>query len=144
MSEFTLYLLTRRLNISHSAVLCLFTARHQSATVANLQQALITPSVNRHRTAFLLIFNRLGATDQRQLASPKAPTFGAAFANGTTIACKPRLDLTLIRSPECDIISRRVNMTAILLAVSIMMMSLTSAETPSADVLFNASITAQQ
>ncbi len=34
--------------------------------------------------------------------------------------------------------------TAILLAVSIMMMSFTSAETPPADVSFDASITAQQ
>jgi hypothetical protein len=38
--------------------------------------------------AFLIIFNRLGASTKRQLSV-------ATFTNGTTIGCKARLDLTL-------------------------------------------------
>jgi len=37
--------------------------------------------------AFLIIFNRLGASRKRQLVV-------AAFTNGATIGRKPRLDLT--------------------------------------------------
>jgi hypothetical protein len=38
--------------------------------------------------AFLFNFNKLGASRKRQLCV-------AAFTNGTTIGCKPRLDLTI-------------------------------------------------
>ena len=44
----------------------------------------------------------LGVSRMRQLGV-------AALVNGTTITCELRLDLALIRSPEYDIISRRVN-----------------------------------
>jgi len=37
----------------HSALACLFTARHQNAAAVILQQVLITPSVNRQAMAYL-------------------------------------------------------------------------------------------
>jgi len=38
----------------HSAIACLFTARHQNAAAVILQQVLITPSVGRHAMAYLV------------------------------------------------------------------------------------------
>ena len=46
----------------------------------------------------------LGASDTHQPGV-------AAVAKGTTLGCKPRLDLMRIRSPEYDIHCRRVNNT---------------------------------
>ena len=54
--------------------------QHQNAAVVILQQVPITPSVGGHTMAFLLIFNLLGASRERQLGV-------ATFANGITIGC---------------------------------------------------------
>jgi hypothetical protein len=77
-------------------------ARHQNAAVANLLQALITTSIGKIMAAFQQIINKLGVTTKRQLSV-------AAFNKGTTIGCKPRLDLTLCCNPEYDIYCLRVN-----------------------------------
>jgi hypothetical protein len=94
--------LTRRLSMSHSANACLFAARHQNAALVILKQVLITQLRADTCWPNLLIIKEKGASDKRHLSV-------AALANGTTITCELRLDLTLIRSPECDILSRRVN-----------------------------------
>jgi hypothetical protein len=91
--------------MSHSANACLFAARHQNAALVILKQVLITPLRADTHWPNLFKFNMIGAFDKHQLSV-------AALVNGTTITCELRLDLMLIRSPECDILSRRGNKIA--------------------------------
>ncbi|MES9917476.1 MAG: hypothetical protein ABW160_16290, partial [Candidatus Thiodiazotropha sp. 4PDIV1] len=66
-----------------SAEVRLPAARHQNATVALLQQVLITQSAGRHTSACLLKIILLGGSS--------LPLLGvAALDKGTTIACEPR------------------------------------------------------
>jgi len=94
--------------MSQSANACLFAARHQNTTLVILKQVLPFNSNGLLRTDArwpnLLMIRQIGASDKRQLSV-------SALVNGTTITCELRLDLTLIRSPEYDILSRRVNGT---------------------------------
>ncbi len=89
--------------MSHSASVCLFSARHQNAALAILKQILITQLWADTRWPNFLFFNPIGVSETHQLGV-------AAFVNGVTIGCKPRLDLALFRNPEYGILSRRVNM----------------------------------
>ena len=86
----------------YSANACLFAARHSNAALVILKQIRITQSAGKHALALLIDFKEIGASDKRQLGV-------ATLTNGTTITCELRLDLALVRSPEYDILSRRVN-----------------------------------
>jgi hypothetical protein len=121
--------------MSHSANACLFAARHPNAALALLKQVRITLLRADTRWPNLLKNRELGPSDKRHLGvacmdaamrrsdegrEQEAISF-AALANGTTradpmsvanaagLTCELRLDLALIRSPEYDILSRRVN-----------------------------------
>ena len=52
--------------MSHSAIACVFAARHQNAVLVILKQVLITQTADTHAMAYLIIFKELGATDKRQ------------------------------------------------------------------------------
>jgi hypothetical protein len=78
--------------MSYSANACLFAARHQNAVLVILKQVLPFDingqSAGRHALALLIKIKEIGA-------SRKCQPCVATFANGITIGCKLRLDLTL-------------------------------------------------
>jgi len=109
--------------MSRSASACLLAVRHQSAALAILKQVLPSAmhgtAAGRHALAQLIKFRESGASGKRQLSvawsayswysscqwsnqgGPTSESSALAAANAVGLTCELRLDLTLIRNPEC-------------------------------------------